>query len=121
MHGLIPVEQQQFMPALARKRVLVLRERTGTEPEVLRLDNGYRIRLVSPRVLLTMDWRRTRSARTWSYNSALQVDGDHVELARDLEEFVALWHDPDLRTRPRGTTNYTTFRDADLPPLGPPS
>ena len=86
MHELVPVEQQQFMPALARKRVSVLRERTGTEPEVLRLDNGYRIRLASPRVLLTMDWRRTRSARTWSYNSALLVDSEYVEIARDLEE-----------------------------------
>jgi hypothetical protein len=34
MHELILVGDQQFMPALARKRVSVLRERTGTEPEV---------------------------------------------------------------------------------------
>ena len=33
---------------------------------------------------------------------------------------MTIWHDPDLRTRPHGTADYATLRDADLAPLGPP-
>jgi hypothetical protein len=101
MHELILIEQlPSFTPALARKLIAVLRERTGTEPQAMRPDNGYRVRLLPPRVTLTMGWHRTRSARTWSYNSTLLLDGEQLELPRDLEESVTIWHDPDLRTRP---------------------
>jgi hypothetical protein len=120
MYELIPVGREQLMPAPARNRAPVPRERAGTGPEAVRLDNGYRVRLAAPRAVLKMDRRCMRSAPTWSYGSAFLVDGARVELARDLEQFVAIWHNHNLRTRLAGATHYARPRDAGSSPLGQP-
>lgn len=120
MFETVPPEQYEFLPPSARKRIDELREHLS-EPEVLRLDNGFRVQLASPRVVLTMDWRhaaRSSNAQAWTYNSTLAVDGKSVPLVNDVGQLVALWNDPDLRDHPRSDLGRGEPKDAEIPVLG---
>lgn len=122
MVEIVPCEAYRFLPPLARSRVAALHEATGIEPSVTRLDNGFRVAIASPRVALTMDWRRPPRARAgaWSYHSALCVDGSPVPLVKNVEAFVKLWNDPDMHNRPRYQREREQMRDAQIPELGEP-
>lgn len=124
MNRTVPCDHYRFLPPLARTRITELRDQVGCEPEVTRLDNGYRVSLTSTRVTLTMDWRRTARARTvWSYNSTLSVDGRRVPVVKNAYQFALLWNDPDLRARPDGEVDLLELSGlfhAELPALGEP-
>ncbi|MFE9252839.1 hypothetical protein [Streptomyces sp. NPDC007088] len=80
-----------------------LREATGQNADVRRTSPlHYLLVLTSERVELTITWRRNyRGFWKWN-NSTLTVDGTPRELARDFDDFVHIWKDPDVLSRPDG-------------------
>ncbi|MFE7332309.1 hypothetical protein ACFU8W_47155 [Streptomyces sp. NPDC057565] len=78
-----------------------LLEATGQTAEVHRTSPlHYVLRLASERVDLTITWRRHHSG-AWRWNtSTLTVDGTPWELARDFDDFVCIWNDPEVLSRP---------------------
>ncbi|MEU5242228.1 hypothetical protein ACH4UR_37230 [Streptomyces lydicus] len=72
----------------------------------------YELRLASERVDLTIIWRRHYSG-AWRWNtSTLTVDGTPRERARDFDDFVRIWTDPDVLSRPNGRSEIP-----DLTPM----
>lgn len=80
-----------------------LREATGQTADIRRTSPlHYLLVLTSERVELTITWRRNhRGSWKWN-NSTLTVDGTARELARDFDDFVHIWKDPDVLSRPGG-------------------
>jgi hypothetical protein len=78
-------------------------EATGQTAEVRRISPlHYLLVLPSERVELTITWRRNHRG-SWKWNSStLTVDGTSRELARDFDDFVRIWKDPDVLSRPDG-------------------
>ncbi|MGC5263911.1 hypothetical protein ACPXCO_23110 [Streptomyces cyaneofuscatus] len=78
-------------------------EATGQTADIQRTSPlHYLLLLTSERVELTITWRRNyRGSWKWN-NSTLTVDGTPREIARDFEDFVRIWKDPDVLYRPGG-------------------
>ncbi|TLS46021.1 hypothetical protein FE633_10720 [Streptomyces montanus] len=91
-----------------------LLEATGQTADIRRTSPlHYLLRLASERVELTVTWRRNHRG-TWKWStSTLTVDGTPRELARDFDDFVRIWNDPDVLSRPGGRS--------ELPELTPVS
>ncbi|WP_030895432.1 hypothetical protein [Streptomyces sp. NRRL F-5053] len=89
-----------------------LREATGQTPDIQRTSPlHYLLVLTSDRVALTLTWRRNYRGSWKLNNSTLTVDGTPRELARDLDDFVRIWNDPDVLSRPGGRS--------EIPALAP--
>lgn len=111
-------EQPEFLPTEARELVAELREHTGAEPRVTRIDHGVRVEMESDRVVLTMDYRRSARPGKWSYNSALRVDGAQVPYVENPKQFGMLWRDPDLNER-RWALEVADLANAHVPEVVP--
>ncbi|MCQ1580396.1 hypothetical protein [Streptomyces parvus] len=89
-------------------------EATGQDAYVERTSPlHYLLILTSERVELTITWRRNyRGDWKWN-NSTLTVDGMPRELARDLDDFVHIWKDPDVLSRPGGRSEIPALAPVD--------
>ncbi|MET8682541.1 hypothetical protein ABZW18_34595 [Streptomyces sp. NPDC004647] len=96
-----PVTQDQYIPAAIAKMADRLEQSTGQQPRITRTSPlHFLLTLTNDRVCLTITWRRDgQGAWKWKH-STLAVDGKDRELARDYDDFIRIWNDPDQADAP---------------------
>jgi hypothetical protein len=94
------VDEPQSVPSVVTEFVEELREATGHQPRVTRLDaRCWRLTLTSEAVMLTLDYRLLRPRRLYWVDSSLVVNGKRRELAKDFDHLLAVFTDPDCGQR----------------------
>ncbi|WP_327309705.1 hypothetical protein OG730_42455 (plasmid) [Streptomyces sp. NBC_01298] len=102
--------QTDFLPKQIAELRNRLKNETRQSADIHRTSpQHYRLALASERVALTVTWRRNhRGAWKWNH-STLTVDGTPRELARDFKDFMHIWNDPDVLSRPGGRSEVPTL------------
>lgn len=94
--GGTPMPEPAAIPHLAAKMSAQLLEATGQQPVVVFVGNGrWRLTLAGPRVRVTVDFQGGLGKKARWAASELFVDGRQRPIAKDLDDFVRIWNNPD--------------------------
>ncbi|MFD6334880.1 hypothetical protein ACFWGI_35625 [Streptomyces niveus] len=109
-----PPVDDTFVPSVVAQMQDKLQHATGHTPSIRRTDPlHYVLRLTNERVELTFTWRRHHSGRWKRNSSTLTVDGTPREVARDFDDFVGIFKDPDVLSRTGGRSEIPDLTPAE--------